>query len=69
MAQGDWLITAELARLELDKREAENLGREAERMLSYFAVMARADVTNLEPTTHALIRENRTRKPTPRSWT
>lgn len=62
MAQGDWLITAELARLELDESEADILGREAERMLSYFETMARADVMNLEPTTHAFIRENRTRE-------
>jgi aspartyl-tRNA(Asn)/glutamyl-tRNA(Gln) amidotransferase subunit C len=31
-------------------------------MLTYFKSMARADVTNLEPTTHTLIRENRTRE-------
>ena len=55
------MLTAELARLELDDAEAERLSAEAERMRELFERMSRADVEGLEPTTHALISENRTR--------
>jgi len=57
----EWYLTAELARLELDEEEARNLAREAERMRELFLSMARADVDDLEPTTHALARGNRLR--------
>ncbi len=61
MAQDEWSITAELARLELDEAEAERLAVEAERMKELFSTMSKANVEGLEPTTHALARENRVR--------
>ncbi len=60
-AQDEWSLTAELARLELDKDEALILAREAERMRELFLTMSRADVDKLEPTTHALELNNRIR--------
>ena len=61
MAQDEWSLTAELARLELDDNEALRLAQEAERMRELFQTMSRADVDGLEPTIHALARENRVR--------
>lgn len=60
-AQDEWSLTAELARLELDDKETLILAREAERMRELFQTMADADVDGLEPTTHALARDNRVR--------
>ena len=60
-AQDEWSVTAELARLELDENEALKLAQEAERMRELFLTMSRADVENLEPTTHALAKNNRIR--------
>jgi len=60
--QDEWSLTAELARLELDDTEALVLAQEAERMRELFLTMSRADVDNLEPTTHALSRNNRVRR-------
>ncbi len=59
--QDEWSLTAELARLELDKDEALKLAQEAERMRELFLTMSRADVDNLEPTTHAFSRKNSVR--------
>ncbi len=61
-ALDEWSLMAELARLELDDNEALRLAQEAERMRELFLTMSRADVDSLEPTTHALARENRVRK-------
>ena len=61
-AQDEWSLTAELARLELDETEALRLADEAEKMRELFETMSRADVDGLEPTTHALVGENRIRK-------
>lgn len=61
-ALDEWSLVAELARLELDDNEALRLAQEAERMRELFLTMSRADVDSLEPTTHALARENRVRK-------
>jgi aspartyl-tRNA(Asn)/glutamyl-tRNA(Gln) amidotransferase subunit C len=61
MAQDEWSLTAELARLELDENEALKLAQEAERMRELFQTMSRADVDGLEPTIHPLGRENRVR--------
>ena len=58
----EWSLVAELARLQLDDNETLRLAQEAERMRELFLTMSRADVDSLEPTTHALVRENRTRK-------
>ncbi|MCL2792596.1 MAG: Asp-tRNA(Asn)/Glu-tRNA(Gln) amidotransferase subunit GatC [Spirochaetaceae bacterium] len=59
------LITASLARLELDETEAEKLNQAASQMIEYFALMDKVDVENLSPTTHALVKENRTREDIP----
>lgn len=56
------MMTAELARLELDAAEAERLARDAEKMRELFLSMSKADVDGLEPTTHALVSENRIRR-------
>ena len=60
--QDEWSLTAELARLELDDSEVLVLAQEAERMRELFLTMSRADVDNLEPTTHALSRDIRIRR-------
>lgn len=54
--------TASLARLELDEAEAERLSQEVSQMLEYFALMEKVDVSSLEPTTHALMKNNRLRE-------
>ncbi len=53
--------TADLAELELDEAQAAALGGAVQRMLEYFTIMDEVDVQGLEPTTHALLRQNRTR--------
>jgi len=53
--------TASLARLELDEKEAEKLSKEVSQMLEYFSLMAEVNVEGLEPTTHALMKNNRLR--------
>ncbi len=62
MEKNDLFITASLARLELEEDEAQKLGEEVSRMLTYFEKMAEVDVEGLEPTTHALQKENRLRE-------
>ncbi len=57
----EWIITAELAGLELDEAEAELLAEDAEKMRELFLTMSQAEVDDLEPTTHALVSENRIR--------
>ncbi len=54
-------ITASLAKLELNKAEAEKLAGEVSRMLEYFSSMEKIDITSLEPTNYVLQKENRTR--------
>ena len=61
MEKDDLFITASLARLELEDGEAQKLGEEVSRMLTYFAKMSEVDVEGLEPMTHALQKENRLR--------
>ena len=55
-------MTARMARLALSGEEMEKLGKAVEQMLRYFAHMREIDVSGLAPTTHALLRENRTRE-------
>ena len=55
-------ITARMARLTLSAEEMEKLGKAVEQMLRYFSHMKEIDVDGLAPTTHALLRENRTRQ-------
>lgn len=54
-------ITAALAYLDLEDEEYEKLQVAVEQMLQYFSKMMEVDITDLPPTTHALVRENRTR--------
>ncbi|MGA2614119.1 MAG: Asp-tRNA(Asn)/Glu-tRNA(Gln) amidotransferase subunit GatC [Spirochaetia bacterium] len=53
--------TARMARLSLTPAEMEKLGKAVEQMLQHFSHMKEIDVEGLAPTTHALLRENRTR--------
>lgn len=54
-------ITAALAQMELQAGELERLGQEVSQMLEYFAKMSEVDTQDLEPTTHALVKDNRLR--------
>ncbi len=53
--------TAALAQIELGKGDLEKLGEAVSQMLANFAKMNELDTTGLEPTTHALVKENRVR--------
>jgi aspartyl-tRNA(Asn)/glutamyl-tRNA(Gln) amidotransferase subunit C len=53
--------TARMARLTLSPEEMKKLGKAVEQMLQHFSHMKEIDVEGLAPTTHALLRENRTR--------
>ena len=55
-------MTARMARLKLTEEEVESLREAVGRMLAYFSQMMKIAVDELEPTTHALLRENRTRE-------
>ncbi|MCX7786680.1 MAG: Asp-tRNA(Asn)/Glu-tRNA(Gln) amidotransferase subunit GatC [Spirochaetes bacterium] len=54
-------ITASLAYLDLEEEEFEKLQSAVEQLLQYFSKMMEVDIEGLPPTTHALVRENRTR--------
>ena len=54
-------VTAQLARLELSREEAERLEKAVFQMLEYFAKMKELDVTGLQPTTQ-LAQDNRLRE-------
>jgi aspartyl-tRNA(Asn)/glutamyl-tRNA(Gln) amidotransferase subunit C len=54
-------VTAQLARLELSRDEAERLEKAVLQMLEHFAKMNELDVTGLEPTTQ-LAQDNRLRE-------
>lgn len=60
-AYEEWQLTAELARLELNPAEVEQLAEKAERMRELFLTMSEVEVEHLEPTTHALASGNRVR--------
>jgi len=59
--------TARMARLALTQAEMQKLGKAVEQMLQHFSHMKEIDVEGLAPTTHALLRENRTREDTERA--
>lgn len=59
-------ITAELALLDLSNDERADLERGVAQLLEYFSVMDAVDVSDLEPTTHALQEGNRLRADLPR---
>lgn len=54
-------VTAKLAKLDLGEKEAGKLAVEVSRMLEYFSVMEKVDVSGLEATVQTLGRENITR--------
>jgi len=54
-------ITARMARLTLTTDELSVLGLAVEQMLVHFSHMKEINVEGLQPTTHALLRESRTR--------
>jgi len=62
MDAGELTETARMARLNLSEKERERLRAAVEQMLAYFSHMKEIDVAGLEPTTHALLRENRLRQ-------
>ncbi|TVR71058.1 MAG: Asp-tRNA(Asn)/Glu-tRNA(Gln) amidotransferase GatCAB subunit C [Spirochaetaceae bacterium] len=59
--------TADMAMLDLDDSGLAELEDAVSRVLEYFTTMAAIDVKNVEPTTHALITGNRTRRDQPAS--
>ena len=65
MQKEELFITANLARLELDEKEAEKLNEAVTGMIEYFSLMDKIDVEDLPPTTHAAIKVNRTRADLP----
>lgn len=54
-------LTAKLAKLDLGEKEAEKLSLEVSRMLEYFSVMEKVDVTGLDATVQIPGQENITR--------
>ena len=54
-------LTAKLAKLDLGEKEAEKLALEVSRMLEYFSVMEKVDVTGLDATVQTLREANITR--------
>jgi len=62
MDTGELAITARMARLALSEADMAKLGAAVEQMLAHFSHMKEIDVAGLEPTTHALLRENRLRE-------
>ncbi len=61
MEKSELHVTAGLAYLDLREEEIESLGKAVEQMLRYFSKMSEVDVSNLPPTTHALLKKNRVR--------
>jgi aspartyl-tRNA(Asn)/glutamyl-tRNA(Gln) amidotransferase subunit C len=57
--------TARMARLTLAPGEVEKLRAVVGQVLAYFSHMREIDVDGLEPTTHALLSENRLREDVP----
>jgi aspartyl-tRNA(Asn)/glutamyl-tRNA(Gln) amidotransferase subunit C len=65
MDKNELHTTAELAMLDLTEDEERQLGEAVTQLLHYFDKMMEIDVEELEPTTHALARENRLREDVP----
>jgi aspartyl-tRNA(Asn)/glutamyl-tRNA(Gln) amidotransferase subunit C len=61
MDSSELKTTIDMAMLELDDRQVRALEDGVNQMLEYFARMAAVDVDGVEPTTHALVTDNRTR--------
>ncbi len=62
MEKEELYTTAYMARLKITEEEAEKLKGAFSQMVEYFDKMKEVDVSNLEPTTHALLKSNRVRK-------
>lgn len=59
-------VTADLAYLDMAEEETDKLTAAVDQLVAYFEKMNEVDVSDLEPTTHALLAENRTRPDTVR---
>jgi aspartyl-tRNA(Asn)/glutamyl-tRNA(Gln) amidotransferase subunit C len=57
--------TVDMAMLEMDEQHITAIEGAVRQMLDYFTTMSSIDVENVEPTTHALATENRTRVDAP----
>ena len=57
-------ITAALAQIDLGEGDLDRLGDAVSQMLAYFEKMNALDTDGLEPTTHALVKDNRVRPDT-----
>jgi aspartyl-tRNA(Asn)/glutamyl-tRNA(Gln) amidotransferase subunit C len=55
------LVTAQMARLRLTETEVERFRQAVEQMLEHFSRMKNVNVDGLEPTTNALLTQNRLR--------
>jgi aspartyl-tRNA(Asn)/glutamyl-tRNA(Gln) amidotransferase subunit C len=64
MDKSELSITAGLAFLDLADDEYKTLGEEVKKILDYFSKMMEIDVSDLRPTTHALLEKNRLRSDT-----
>lgn len=53
--------TAALAQIDLGEGDLDRLGAAVSQMLAYFEKMNALDTSGLEPTTHALVKDNRVR--------
>jgi len=58
---GELETTAALAQIDLGEGDLERLGEAVSQMLAYFEKMNTVNTEGLEPTTHALVRDNRVR--------
>jgi len=58
---GELETTAALAQIDLQDGDLARLGDAVSQMLAYFASMNALDTEGLEPTTHALVKDNRVR--------
>ncbi len=62
MEKEELYTTAYMARLRITEEEVEKLERAFSQMVKYFDKMKEIDVSDLEPTTHTLLKSNRVRK-------
>jgi aspartyl-tRNA(Asn)/glutamyl-tRNA(Gln) amidotransferase subunit C len=61
MENKELYITAFLAQIELGEENIESFNKAVTQLLSYFSKMMELEVDDLEITTHALLKQNRTR--------
>ena len=64
MDNGELETTAALAQIDLGEGDLARLGAAVSQMLAYFEKMNALDTSGLEPTTHALVKDNRVRPDT-----